>query len=71
MTGDFCGRLIALSGRPAANSTRVRISVEQFAQGNTVHSALKSVSYVVLALMMAGIVYASYIGIKYWTGIAV
>jgi hypothetical protein len=36
-----------------------------------VHGALKAFSYVVLVLMAVGIVYASYIGIKYWTGISV
>jgi hypothetical protein len=35
------------------------------------HGALKTVSYVVLALMGSGIVYATFIGIKYWTGISV
>lgn len=35
------------------------------------HGALKAFSYVVLVLMAIGIVYASYIGIKYWTGISV
>ena len=28
-------------------------------------------SHVVLALMLAGIVYASYIAVTYWTGISV
>ena len=36
-----------------------------------VHAALKAFSYVVLVLMVAGIVYATYIAIKYWTGISV
>lgn len=35
------------------------------------HGALKAFSYVVLVLMATGIVYASCIGIKYWTGISV
>ena len=35
------------------------------------HGALKTFSYVVLVLMAVGIVYASFIGIKYWTGISV
>ena len=35
------------------------------------HGALKAFSYVVLVLMAGGIVYASFIGIKYWTGISV
>ncbi len=35
------------------------------------HGALKAFSYVVLVLMTVGIVYASYISIKYWTGISV
>lgn len=35
------------------------------------HGALKAFSYVVLVLMVAGIVYATYIAIKYWTGISV
>ena len=35
------------------------------------HGAFKAVSYVVLVLMGSGIVYASFIGIKYWTGISV
>ena len=35
------------------------------------HGALKAVSYAVLVLMGSGIVYATYIGIKYWTGISV
>ncbi len=35
------------------------------------HEALKAFSYVVLVLMAVGIVYASYISIKYWTGISV
>jgi len=36
-----------------------------------VHGALKGVSYFVLILMAVSIVYASYISIKYWTGINV
>jgi hypothetical protein len=36
-----------------------------------VHAALKTFSYVVLGLMAVAIVYASYISIKYWTGISV
>jgi hypothetical protein len=36
-----------------------------------VHAALKWFSHVVLALMLSGIVYASYIGLSYWTGIGV
>jgi hypothetical protein len=35
------------------------------------HGGLKAFSYVVLVLMAVGIVYASYISIKYWTGISV
>ena len=35
------------------------------------HGTLKTVSYVVLVLMGSGIVYASFISIKYWTGISV
>jgi hypothetical protein len=35
------------------------------------HRALKAFSYVVLVLMAVGIVYASYIGIKYWPAISV
>lgn len=35
------------------------------------HGALKTFSYVVLVLMAIGIVYASFISIKYWTGISV
>lgn len=35
------------------------------------HAALRLFSHVVLALMAAGIVYASYIGLTYWTGIGV
>jgi hypothetical protein len=40
-------------------------------KGTIVHGALKAFSYVVLGLMAIGVVYASYIGIKYWTGISV
>ena len=36
-----------------------------------VHGALKAFSYVVLGLMFLAIVFASYIAIKYWTGISV
>jgi hypothetical protein len=36
-----------------------------------VHAALKSFSYVVIALMAVGIVYGAFICIKYWTGISV
>jgi hypothetical protein len=36
-----------------------------------VHAALKTFSYVVLVLLAVSIVYASYISIKYWTGISV
>ena len=36
-----------------------------------VHGALKAFSYVVLVLMFLAIVYGSYIGIKYWSGISV
>ena len=35
------------------------------------HGSLKAFSFVVLVLMAAGVVYASYIGITYWSGIAV
>jgi hypothetical protein len=35
------------------------------------HAALKAFSYFVLVLMAVGIIYASYISIKYWTGISV
>ncbi len=35
------------------------------------HKSLRLFSYVVLALMGSGIVYASYIGLTYWTGIGV
>jgi hypothetical protein len=35
------------------------------------HGSLKAFSFVVLALMVVGVVYASYIGITYWTGIGV
>ena len=42
-----------------------------FAEGTIVHAGLKAFSYVVLVLMAVGIIYASYIGIKYWTGISV
>jgi hypothetical protein len=40
-------------------------------QGTIVHGTLKALSYGVLVLMLASIVYASYIGITYWTGISV
>ena len=36
-----------------------------------VHTSLRAFSYVVLALMGSGIVYATYIGLTYWTGIGV
>ncbi|MBC7917385.1 MAG: hypothetical protein H7Y28_06220 [Rhodoferax sp.] len=36
-----------------------------------VHVALKAFSYVVLVLMFLAIVFASYIAIKYWSGISV
>ena len=32
---------------------------------------MKAFSHVVLGLVIVAIVYASYIGIKYWTGISV
>ena len=35
------------------------------------HKSLRLFSYVVLTLMGSGIVYASYIGLTYWTGIGV
>ena len=37
----------------------------------TVYQAVKIFSHVVLALMAAGIVYASVIAVTYWTGISV
>ena len=36
-----------------------------------VHNVLKFVSYAVLVLMASAVVYASVIGITYWTGIGV
>lgn len=35
------------------------------------YQGFKVFSHVVLALMLAGIVYACYIGVTYWTGISV
>ena len=35
------------------------------------HAGLKAFSYLVLVLMAVAIVYASYISVKYWTGISV
>jgi len=35
------------------------------------YQGFKVFSFVVLALMLAGIVYASYIAVTYWTGISV
>ena len=40
-------------------------------KGMIVHAALKAFSFVVLALMATGIVYAGYISVTYWTGIGV
>ena len=40
-------------------------------EGRIVHAGLKAFSYVVLVLMATAIVYASYISVKYWTGISV
>jgi len=37
----------------------------------TAYHGLKAFSHVVLALMLIGIVYASYIAVTYWTGISV
>lgn len=37
----------------------------------TAYQGFKVFSYVVLALMLVGIVYASTIAITYWTGISV
>lgn len=55
-----------LAGPPLRNGSRSVQTEEMF-----MHGALKAFSYVVLVLMAVGIVYASYIGIKYWTGISV
>lgn len=41
------------------------------AEGTIVHAGLKAFSYLVLVLMAVAIVYASYISVKYWTGISV
>lgn len=35
------------------------------------YQSVRLFSHVVLALMLAGIVYASYIAVTYWTGISV
>jgi hypothetical protein len=35
------------------------------------YQGIKVFSHVVLALMLAGIVYAGYIAVTYWTGISV
>lgn len=37
----------------------------------TAYKGFKAFSHVVLALMLAGIVYAGFIAITYWTGISV
>lgn len=37
----------------------------------TAYQGIKGFSYVVLAMMLAGIVYASIIAVTYWTGISV
>lgn len=37
----------------------------------TAYQGFKAFSYVVLALILVGIVYASYIAVTYWTGISV
>ncbi len=37
----------------------------------TAHKGFKIFSHVVLSLMLAGIAYAGYIAITYWTGISV
>ena len=35
------------------------------------HGSLKAVSAVVIALMVAALLYAAYISIRYWSGIGV
>jgi hypothetical protein len=35
------------------------------------HGTIKSLGYLILVLMALSVVYASYISIKYWTGIGV
>jgi hypothetical protein len=40
-------------------------------QGAALHGSLKVFSYVVLLLMAVAIIYAGFIGVKYWTGIGV
>ena len=40
-------------------------------RGTNMQASLKAVSFVVLALMAAGIVYAGWIAVTYWTGISV
>ena len=37
----------------------------------TAYQGIKVFSHVVLALMLTGIAYASYIAVTYWTGISV
>ena len=37
----------------------------------TAYQGIKVFSHVVLALMLVGIAYASYIAVTYWTGISV
>lgn len=41
------------------------------ASSMTAYQGFKLFSHVVLALMLAGIAYASYIAVTYWTGISV
>jgi hypothetical protein len=63
-----CPTCVSVSGGAAPSPTQAN---PVHFQGMIVHAALKTFSYVVLVLMAVGIVYASYISIKYWTGISV
>jgi hypothetical protein len=60
-----------LSSAPVGHLLRHGRQMPFKVMGTIVHVALKAFSYVVLVLMAVGIVYASYISVKYWTGISV
>ena len=53
-----------MPGKPVAEAKPIT-------RGMPVRTTFKIVSYAVIALMAAGIIYANAIGIAYWTGIGV